>query len=96
LVDPEKPDIFTALIVRSVQEFSRTSADYIEITCTYPSFISLLRQQDFFRARTPQRFMVSNWEPHFTEDFVGDMKNWYVTGSDADGDAWSVDSPDLW
>ena len=38
LADPGKPDVFGALIVGTVQEFSRVSADCIEITCTYPSF----------------------------------------------------------
>jgi hypothetical protein len=96
LADPEKPDVFVALISRAIQEFTKVSADYVEITCTYPLFTSLLRRHGFFRARTPQRFMVCNWEPYFTQDFVRSMKNWYLTGSDADGDAWSVDPPDAW
>ena len=63
----------------------------------YVSFIfNLLKRYDFFRARTPQRFRARNWEVYFTRDFVGNVTNWFITDSDADGDAWSVDSLDAW
>lgn len=94
LADPEEPSTFRALLRKGVEECARISADFVEIVCTYPPFIDLLRKEGFIRARSPHRFMISNWEPSLAREFAGDIENWYITGSDADGDAWSVDEPD--
>ena len=96
LANPEKPEVFGALIQKGIQEFVRVRANYIEIVCTYPPFAKWLRKMGFIRKPSPLWFMVKNWEGLFDREFIGDIKNWYLTLGDADGDAWAVDSDDAW
>ncbi len=56
----------------------------------------MLRKLGFIRAKSPQGFMVCNWQEHFDQHFVGNINNWYLTFSDADEDAWEVDSLEKW
>ena len=96
LADPEKPEVFAALISKSIEEFARIKASYVEMACTYPPFIKLLKAIGFVRSRKPLGFMVRKWEGQFDREFVGDIKNWYLTFGDSDGDAWEVDSSEAW
>ena len=92
LVHPGKPNVFEVLISNSLKTFSERNVDYVEIISTHPSLIAILENLGFKKARTPQRFMVKNWEGIFQKDYVEDIRNWYITLSDADGDAWTVGS----
>jgi len=96
LAHPDKPKVFAALISRGMEEFKKVKVSYVEIVCTHSPFNKLLRKLGFIRARSPLRFMVCNWENQFSEQFMGDIKNWYLTYSDVDGDAWEIDSADKW
>lgn len=96
LAHPGKPEVFSGLIYRSLEEFIGIKASFVEIFCTYPPFVELLKQMGFVKRQRPERFMVRNWEKNFNKEFIGDIKNWYLTLSDADGDSWEVDSTDAW
>jgi GNAT superfamily N-acetyltransferase len=91
-VHPQKPKVFRALIHKCVEIFSLLGVSYIEIVCTFPLFIRELKKIGFIKSNKPQRFMTLNWEGHFQKNFVEDIKNWYITYSEADGDSWLVDS----
>jgi GNAT superfamily N-acetyltransferase len=94
VVDPAKPRVFQGLIRRALEEFVEIGASYAEIMCTFPLFIRHLRRLGFIRSGTPQRFKVQNWQNDFSKDVVGNIRNWYLTYSDSDGDAWEVDNGD--
>jgi len=91
LVDGDKPGAFDELISDACAQFSAESVTHIEMACTYRPFIERLARHGFLRARKPYGFMVSGWQEHFRDTQVGDINNWYLTLSDADGDAWISD-----
>lgn len=95
LVDPEKPEIFKGLLAACCKEFEKDRVEYIQITTSSPLIAALLQKNEFVRSRKPIRFMVKNWESCFEKDFVVNIKNWHITDSDADGDAWTVDTDDI-
>lgn len=96
LAHPGRPEVFGSLIYKSLEEFVRIKASFVEIICTYPPFIRWLKKMGFVRRRRPERFMIANWEREFDKEFIGDIRNWYLTLSDADGDSWEVDSTEAW
>lgn len=96
LVHPEKPKVFRALIQKSIIEFTKIGASYVEIVCTFPLIVKELKKYGFIKSKNPQWFMVLNWEKQFQRNFVADIRNWYLTYSDADGDAWEIDSNEPW
>jgi len=34
--------------------------------------------------------MVVNWEAEFEKEYIQNIRNWYLTDSDADGGAWII------
>jgi len=91
-VHPGKPEVFEALIRKSIEEFTKMKASHIVVINSHSRFITLLCNLGFVRAKSPQHFLLLNWQNHFQRAFARDIHNWYLTCSDADGDAWSVDS----
>lgn len=91
LADSSKPAIFDSLIDDACAQLIGTGVSSIEIACTHRPFVTALPRHGFFKARTPCRFMASNWENRFSSDLVTNIDNWYLTFSDADGDAWAPD-----
>jgi hypothetical protein len=94
LVDPSQPKIFSALVTKALAELSNNGADYVSIICTHTLFKKKLVKLGFLRAKTMQYFMVNNWEDHYEKEFVSNIDNWYLSYSDADGDAWEVENSD--
>ena len=87
LGDPGHPEALDA-VLRSGLAWLR-SQGVVEVSCV-GSERALARLGRFgFRQRpSTTGFMFRNWEQVFGKDFVGNIDNWYITGSDADGDAW--------
>jgi GNAT superfamily N-acetyltransferase len=96
LADPREPEAFDGLLNWCLTDFKRSRVDSVEILCTYPPFVRQIRRAGFLRARTPEPFMVSKWEPRFERSFVSGVDNWYLSFSDGDGNAWEVNSPEPW
>lgn len=96
LADPREPEAFDGLLNRCLTDFKRSGVDSVEIMCTYPPFVRQIRRAGFLRARAPEPFMVSKWEPQFERSFVSSVDNWYLSFSDGDGNAWEVNSPEPW
>ena len=94
LVHPDKPEIFRAMVGTCCKEFEGNKMEYIQIITSSPMIVGLLKKSGFIKARKPIRFMVKNWENRFEKDFVANIENWYITDSDGDGDAWTVDLDD--
>jgi GNAT superfamily N-acetyltransferase len=95
LADPERPDVFSALVSRCLGELANEGASYVSILCSHPVLSRSLRALGFIRARSPKVFMIINWESVFEQERVGNIRNWYLTHSDADGDAWTVGARDI-
>lgn len=95
LVNPNTPEVFSALLEHCCNELKQQNVDYIQLTTSSDLIVGLVKKSGFVGARKPVRFMVIKWENNFKSDFVGDRKNWYITESDGDGDAWTVDNKTL-
>jgi GNAT superfamily N-acetyltransferase len=93
LVHPMKTNVFQSLIHKSLEYFSNIGVSHVEILCTFPPFIKELKKNGFIKSNKQQPFMVKNWEGEFDMKFVSDIRNWYLTYSEADGDAWAVNMP---
>ncbi len=91
LVDPSKPKVFQALICKCIEYLNKFKSSHIEIMCTYPLFIREIKKLGFIRSKTTQPFMVSNWEKQYSTGYISNIQNWYLTYSEADGDAWEAD-----
>lgn len=91
LVDPNDATVFTALINFCCNIVRDKNIDYFQLTTSSTMISSMARKEGFVKARKPVRFMVKNWEKFFEETFISKINNWYITGSDGDGDAWTVD-----
>ena len=91
LVHPDKPEIFNALLKHCCDDFERNNMEYVQIISSSPLIAKLLMKNEFIKAQKPVRFMVNSWENYFESGFIGNIENWYITDSDGDGDAWTVD-----
>jgi hypothetical protein len=80
------------MLAMCCREFEKIGTKYIQVTTSSPLIVNQLKKYGFVMARKPVNFMVKNWESHFTRDFVEKIENWYITDSDGDGDAWTVDT----
>ncbi len=94
LVDPGEVGVLKALVRRALVDLASEKVSYVDAIFSFAPFCKELRKLGFIRSRKPLRFMVKNWERDFSREFIGDINNWYLTASDADGDAWSVDLKD--
>ncbi len=91
LFDPNRPDIIEALMLKVLTEFKKEGVSYFSILSSTDRLTKHLKNFGFLRAQTREYFMVKNWEKDFEKDFIGNIQNWYLTYSEADGDAWNVD-----
>jgi hypothetical protein len=91
LIDPDKIYVLSALVKKITSEIQKENVSYLEVICSNSKFIIELKRQGFIKAQKPLRFTIKNWENYFSKDFICNINNWYITASDADGDAWSVD-----
>lgn len=91
LADCGSPAVFDALLEDACEQLAAAGVSYIEIASTYRPFLAALPRHGFIRARKPRGFMASRWEERFRPDFIRDIHSWYLTFSDADGDAWEPD-----
>lgn len=91
LAYPKDEETIGALIHRALVEFNKQQTNYVDAVFSFGPFCKVLKSFGFIKSRKPLRFMVKNWESQFEERFIRDIKTWFITASDGDGDAWSVD-----
>lgn len=91
MVLSDRSDVFNALIKASCDRLIENDAEYIQIITSNVSAIQSLYKNGFNKSKSPFRFMVVNWEKEFEKEFIQDIHNWYITESDADGGAWTID-----
>lgn len=91
LVHPEQTEIFRAMLLHCCEELDKKNVTYVQFMTSSSVLAEIAKKCGFMKARKPVRFMVKNWENVFAKDFVANKENWYVTESDGDGDAWTVD-----
>ena len=92
LVNPDSPDVFIEMINFSCKLMRNERVEYIQVITSSPVFAKLLKKCGFIKAPKPIRFMVKNWQDQFESNFISNVQNWYITDSDGDGDAWSIDT----
>lgn len=91
MAPPDNPDVFYALLNNCLKKMERLKVAYIQIITSNPGFIRLIKKTGFMQSKNCQKFMVTNWQGTFEKELIADIKNWFLTESDADGDAWVVD-----
>jgi len=89
LGDPDHPEALDAVVRRGL-EWLR-SQGIAEVSCVGSArALSCLTRFGFRQRPSETGFMFIHWESVFDKDFVSNIDNWYITGSDADGDAWKA------
>lgn len=87
LGDPGHPQALDAAIRRGLNWLQSQSV--VEVSCVGSDrALSCLGRFGFRQRASEAGFMFRHWESVFEADFVNNIDNWYITGSDADGDAW--------
>lgn len=87
LGDPDHPE---ALDVALRQGLEWLESEHVaSVTCVgSPRALSSLARFGFRERASETGFMFIHWESVFEREFVTNIDNWYITSSDADGDAW--------
>lgn len=88
LGDPEHPGALDAAVRQSLDWLEAQGVGVVTSVGSSRAMSPLGRSG--FRLRdSTTGFMMINWDAAFEEGLVTDIGNWYVTASDADGDAWN-------
>ncbi len=87
LGDPAHPQALDVVVRRGLDWLQ--SQRVVEVSCVGSDRALSCLGRFGFRQRTSETgFMFRHWESVFDKEFVSNIDNWYITGSDADGDAW--------
>jgi len=87
LGDPGHPQALDVAIRQGIEWL--WSQGVVEVSCVGSHrALSCLGRFGFRQRSSETGFMFKHWESVFERDFVSNIDNWYITGADADGDAW--------
>lgn len=86
---PDRPDVLAALVGAALREFEAVRASSVKILCSSSRATRVLSRMGFIRARRDDYFMVTN-VGELGDVPATEISGWYITLSDADGDAWTV------
>lgn len=87
LGDPDHPEALDVAVRQAIDWLQSQGASTVS-TVGSPSAIGRLARFGFATRASESGFMIIHWEARLERDFATDIRNWYVTASDADGDAW--------
>jgi len=88
LGDPAHPKALDVVLRRGLEWLRSQSV--VEVSCVGSErALSCLVRFGFRQRESETGFMFKHWESVFENDFVCNIDNWYITQSDADGDAWN-------
>jgi hypothetical protein len=89
LGEPGHSDALDAVIRRGLDWLR--SEGVVEVSCVGSDrALSCLERFGSRPRPSPTGFMFRNGDSVVRPGFVGNIDNWYITGSDADGDAWTA------
>jgi GNAT superfamily N-acetyltransferase len=87
LGEPQHLEALDVVIRRGLEWLK--SQGVVEATCVgSPRALACLGRFGFRQRPSETGFMFIHWDPVLDREFVSDIGNWYITASDADGDAW--------
>jgi len=91
LANSTEIDSFRALIRHSLNFFRKRDVSVINVLTTQPILIKELYRVGFLRSRSALPFMTTNWQGIWSENFITNVRNWYITFGDSDFGLWAPD-----
>ncbi len=91
LADPAERGVLEAMLAHVIDLARSENATHVVCAAAHPPLAAGLRGLGFLANRREEYHMISNWESGFAREDVTDIRRWYLTLGDADGDIWVDD-----
>jgi GNAT superfamily N-acetyltransferase len=89
LADPGCSGALETLLLDAVAWARTQGATHVVCAAAQGALVSTLRRAGFLPNPRDEYHMVMHWEGRFPREVVTDVRRWYLTLCDADGDVWT-------
>jgi hypothetical protein len=90
LLDPDEPGALRCLLSKSEEIFSENKVDFSVCLVTPGSFRNIFKKAGYYEARSKKTdsLWICNEDKSPDRVLARDMKNWFITYGESDGDMW--------